>query len=334
MNQNSESDRATMNGKPVKWIDSPAIINFDSGFAPKLLCDGLTFSMGTGCVYSCEYCYVNALMLKNDIKHGIKEAHRDVVIRRRTPLDLMRKQLTIKSDDREKQRRAKLVIYSSPLVDVAANVELMYETFDAVKLILEHTNWDIRLLSKSPLLWNLAQKLESDLASLSPKQRVIYGFSTGTPDDDQAKAIESDVPIVSNRLKALYKLQDAGHRTFGMICPSLPVKDFEEFADTMRKKLRPEAMEHVWAEVINARGESFDRTRDGLKRAGFKWEAAELERVRGGDEWEQYARDTFVAEQVAFGTKKLRYLQYVNANNKAWWSKQAGAVLLGKAAHG
>ena len=35
-----------MNGKPVFLVPAKSIINFDSGFRHKLLCDGLTFTAG------------------------------------------------------------------------------------------------------------------------------------------------------------------------------------------------------------------------------------------------------------------------------------------------
>jgi hypothetical protein len=50
--------RTTMNGKPVYSVPAKAVINLDSGFKHKLLCDGPTFSTGSACAYSCAFCYV------------------------------------------------------------------------------------------------------------------------------------------------------------------------------------------------------------------------------------------------------------------------------------
>jgi hypothetical protein len=56
--------RTTMNGKHVYHVPAKSIINFDSGFGHKVLCDGLTFSTGSACAYSCTFCYVKALALE------------------------------------------------------------------------------------------------------------------------------------------------------------------------------------------------------------------------------------------------------------------------------
>ena len=52
------SERATMNMKPVFTVPTKTVINFKSHFYKKLLCDGLTFTAGNACVYSCAFCYV------------------------------------------------------------------------------------------------------------------------------------------------------------------------------------------------------------------------------------------------------------------------------------
>jgi hypothetical protein len=48
--------------------------------------------------------------------------------------------------------------------------------------------------------------------------------------------------------------------------------------------------------------------------------------------WEEYARATFLALSKVVPPDKLRFLQYVQEGQSAWWKKQAhnGAVLLGK----
>src|SRR5947207_15136130 len=90
--------RATMNKKPVYEVPSKSIINFDSGFAHKLLCDGPTFSTGSACAYSCAFCYVPDLMRKSSHLAGIRERHDEVVVRRRNALEILRSQLVAAKD--------------------------------------------------------------------------------------------------------------------------------------------------------------------------------------------------------------------------------------------
>jgi len=217
------------------------------------------------------------------------------------------------------------VIYSSPLVDIAANMELVRETVDACNTILELTHWQIRLLSKSNLLPQIAQRIAS-----SYHDRLIFGVSTGTLDDNLARSFEQGCPFPSKRIASLHWLQDHGFRTFGMICPSLPQKDYFEFAVQMHAAIRAEKCEHVWAEVINVRGDSMTRTVAGLRAGGFNDEADALEIVRDQSRWEIYARKTFRAHAEIYPSGKLRFLQYVNPKTRAWWAQECslGAILL------
>lgn len=335
LNTNATIERSTMNGKPVLWLEPKTVINFKSLFGPKLLCDGLTFSTGTACAYSCSFCYVPSMFARTPYitemlaKTGLK--FEDVTIRRKNPLGVARNQL-FTSKGAAKYKDDKRIIYSSPLVDVAANMDLVRETVEMAKLILENTGWTIRFLSKSNLLFRIADAL-SDY-----RDRVIYGVSTGTLNDDLATAFEEGTPRVSKRLQSLHWLQDNGFRTFGMICPSLPMRyeDYRLFAQAAADAIRVDRCEHVWAEVMNVRGESLTRTVRALDAAGFDFEAKLLGAVmRDSAEWEQYARDTFEAHAKVIPGEKLRFLQYVDKQNLEWWTERQsqGAVLLGKAAH-
>ena len=339
------TERATMNGKPVFSVPAKSVINFDSKFKEKLLCDGPTFSAGTACAYSCAFCYVPDMFRKQTPwlqKHGVEGRHEDIVVRREGAAQLMLEQLTDGLGfDKFKEPSDTRVIYASPAVDVAANMDLVRETAEMCKLILTLTHWQIRLLSKSNLLPKLAQLLQEWWLQRDnpltwphghPRDRIIYGVSTGTLDDGLAAAFEEGTPRVSKRIESLRWLQDNGYRTFGMICPSLPQHDYDQFAREMAAAIRWERCEHVWAEVINCRGESFTRTHEALKESGFSIEAMQFKDVSVNPmAWERYARATFAAHvNIYKGSGKLRFLQYVTKGTRDFWEKQAehGAVVL------
>lgn len=338
-----------MNGKPVFTVPTKTVINFDSRFDKKLLCDGITFTAGNACVYDCTFCYVEDMQRKAmgwHEKHGVQyppEGHSGVVIRIKDAVDVARKQILSKP---ESFRMAKKVIYSSPKVDVAGNMELVRETVEICKVILENTNWDIRLLSKSNLLPKVAQELwkwELGLghAFLSEgriplpqgvyKRRIIYGVSTGTLDDKLAAAFEIGTAKVSKRIESIHWLQDNGFRTFGMICPSLPKVDYLRFAKDMANELRVGRMEHVWAEVINLRGDNFVKTEKALRDAGYHFDANNINLVsRDADAWENYAQDTFRVMKAVIPPNKLRFLQYVTKETEPYWwaERENGTVIL------
>jgi hypothetical protein len=99
----------------------------------------------------------------------------------------------------------------------------------------------------------------------------------------------------------------------------------------MAAAIRVDRCEHVWAEVINVRGDSFERTRNCLAKAGYNAEASILKLVTDDkDAWEAYAMVTFEAHTKFIPPDKLRFLQYVTKQNAAYWESQVerGAVLL------
>ena len=174
-----------MNGKPVFVVPAKSVLNMDSGFKHKLLCDGPTFTAGSACGYSCTFCYVEDLMRKSPHLEGIEQPHNEIVIRRGGAIDALRKQLTRRGkpvflDDPKDNR----VVYASPLVDVAANPTLRDETIEACRVIMTMTHWHVRLLSKSTLLPSIAHALEKY------RDRLIFGVSSGTLDDELAGAFE------------------------------------------------------------------------------------------------------------------------------------------------
>jgi DNA repair photolyase len=332
--RNDLAGRATMNGKPVFTREAKSVINFESKFSHKLLCDGPTFSAGDACVYSCTFCYVGDLMRKlraTAVMEGIEGNHEDIVVRRARPAELVRQQLTDRYGvPKFKDPKDRRVIYSSPLVDCAGNMELVRETIEICSVILELTNWQIRLLSKSNLLPKVAEGLSDLRDEKDVKERMIFGVSTGTLDDGIAKAFEAGTPLVSKRIQSLHWLQDNGFRTYGMVCPSLPQHNYPAFAREAAAAIRADRCEHVWAEVINLRGESFTRTERALADAGFAENAYRLREVtEDRDLWERYARATFDAHARVL-RRKLRFLQYVTPTTKEWWERQKsrGAVVL------
>jgi DNA repair photolyase len=358
--------RKTMNGKPVFTVPAKSVINFTSGFGHKLLCDSLTFTAGSACAYSCTFCYVEDLMQKNPHWRAAQEANpgkgfSDVVIRRTDTVKAIRDSLTdrhgnprylapMPENRKEEDKRlyGPAVIYASPLVDVAANMELVNETVEICKTILLLTPWHIRLLSKSHLLPKIAQALDGGAIPCgceshqdfrqAARERIIYGVSTGTLDDKLAQAFEVGTALVSKRIASLHWLQDNGFRTYGMICPSLPMGSYGKFALDMADALRADKCEHIWGEVINARGDSFTRTYNAINEAGFTEQAVRFHEVsNNANAWEAYARATFEAHAWVYrgalgpdGKPKLRFLQYVTKATRQWWKDREpqGAILL------
>jgi DNA repair photolyase len=336
---------STINGKPVAWADT-RILNPTSGFEKKLLCSGPTFTAGTSCVFTCVYCYVPSMLEgKRFVRDVLKgRPFQSVVIRRENAAQRL-------AEDLRRRRKLKddpdCVIYGSPLVEVAPTVELADETVQVCLAILRETRWQIRLLSKSPLLTRVAMAIPVEF-----KSRVIYGLSTGTMDDCVAKAIEPDAPPPSKRLAALKELQEAGFRTFAMLCPVLPLGTTRDenraaagpFVERAKELIDFDLCEHIWAEPINEKGGTFDRVLAALQAAAQAILAApnrpetvklhqaieRIEAVKDDQVWEEYARSLFEALARSLPPGKLRFLQYTTKSTAAWWvaQKDRGAVPL------
>ena len=333
-----------MNGKPVVYREAKTVLNVKSwAFQEKLLCDGLIYNPGDACTYSCTFCYVCSLqrylappLIKaHNENTGQSLRFEDLVIRRKKAPELLRGQLLNRQGKRRYPNdQDNRVLFSSTTVDVAANMELLRETAEACNHILENTAWQIRLLSKSSLL----HKLVAD--GMIPEHyhhRLIFGFSTGTLDDQVATAIEKGTAKVSKRLESLHWLQDNNFRTYGMICPSLPQENYDQFSRDICAAIRVEKCEHVWAEAINLRGQSLTKTLLALHTSGLEAEAEQLSAVSGPGKktaWENYSRETFLAHRRHIPGRKRRYLQYIDESSAKWWGSRThqGAVLLGKIA--
>lgn len=336
------STRNVMNGKPVLARAAKTVLSDSSEFREKTLCDGPIYNPGDACAYSCTFCYVGSMqrylappvIQEHNTRTGQCLGFGDVVIRRENAIALLAGQLLTKGGNRRFKEGDKRVMFTSSTVDVAANMELLRETADACNLILEYSDLQIRLLSKSNLLHRL---IADNMIPERHHQRLIFGFSTGTLDDRVAGAIEIGTAKVSKRIESLHWLQDNGLRTFGMICPSLPQEDYARFSREVCEAIRVDRCEHVWAEPLNVRGESLSKTLAELRATGMDAEAGRLAAVSGaghGEAWEDYARRTFFAHARNIPAGKLRFLQYIDGKTAAWWSghRKHGAVLLGKTA--
>ena len=336
---------AHIGAKPVIFSDTP-LINRKSGFAKKELCDGLTFSPGTSCVFSCWYCYVDDLFGKKPfVQPALKEVNKsfqEVVIRR----SFTKEKLAAELKSCGKMTQQSLVIYASPFVDVAATLTLALETAEICLQILQNTAWTIRLLSKSSLIEIIADKIPAEF-----KTRVIFGLSTGTLNDVLARKVERYASPPSKRLQTLKRLQAKGFRTYAMLCPILPnANSREEFAgaasafvDEAKKHIDFEACEHIWAEPLNEKGGTFKKVEAGFTAAGrdtespddkkvFRQAARSLRLISTKPAWEEYARALFLALSEGLPAGKLRFLQYPIKSTLDWWSahRDQGAVLLVK----
>jgi DNA repair photolyase len=212
--------------------------------------------------------------------------------------------------------------------DPCATEEQADITTSAIKLIMESSDLQVRVLSKSVLIMNIASELEGF------RNRITYSLSTGTIRPEISACIEGNASPIEERIKTLKQLQDNGFRTYGMLCPILPSE--MDKLDILIDEINPKGCEYIWAEAINVRGKSLVATREQLIKCELTEDAEAIGNVMVDKKnWQNYSKELFLDLQSKMKKRgllqKFRFLQYVKnepAEFKKFFENQEGAVCL------
>jgi len=180
----------------------------------------------------------------------------------------------------------------------------------ALELLVEHTEFRIRILTKNAVVGN-RNWIEF---FTQHRDRFVVGLSTGTVDDEWAKRVEIGTSLPSARLRALRNLQDAGIATYAMLCPTFPDMLIDDKLDELIDAVRPQFIENFWAEPYNDR-KNWRVVRDSYPKdsEAYTW-LTEVYEQRSVEQWSRYATDLHLrirqrAEDEGW-LGKLRYLLY------------------------
>lgn len=179
-------------------------------------------------------------------------------------------------------------------------------TTGAIRLIMERSDLQVRVLSKSCLIMDVARAL------LPYKDRITYGISTGTEKPRISAAIEAGTSPISWRLQTLRRLQDEGFRTYGMLWPFVPFS----YLDDLVKAIRPKKCEMIWAEPFNPGMESLSDTCKKLDSCGIGSIADEIRAQCKPDAFREFSE--FCLRYLRNNLRrmnavsKLRFIQHVN----------------------
>lgn len=153
----------------------------------------------TGCSHQCRYCY--ASFMKRFSGHSEEWG---------TFLDVK----NYESDKLPKKLENKTILLSS-VTDPYQGCEITYHKSREILELLQNTEADIEILSKSDLMLK-------DLELLKSIKRLKVGISLCTLDDSFRKIIEPFAPSVQRRLNALKTLHENGISTYLFISPIFP----------------------------------------------------------------------------------------------------------------
>lgn len=296
------------------------------GFQKKQLAD-FACNIGNICQFGCTFCYVPSVVTKQKgVQNILKEGYGwDEISHYRTKENMLS---CVERDLKKIEPGDRRTVIFCTTCDPCATEEHADITISAIRLIMESSELQVRVLSKSTLILEIAKTL--DLY----RERIVYGLSTGTIRPAISASIEGNASPIRERLKILDLIQGVNIRTFGMLCPILPSE--MPYLDELIDAINVDKCEHVWAEALNVRGKSLVKTRDQLMNCGLEEDAKSLQQVMGNKaNWREYSKELFLkvrGELEKRGAEdKLRFLQYVTrqpAEFVNFFKSQKGALCL------
>jgi len=180
-----------------------------------------------------------------------------------------------------------------------------------LEAILNEPGWTVRILTK-----NSAVLRDVDLIDRH-RDRVVVGLSlTGLPDAQSAiSVLEPHASPITERIEALREAHQRGLRTYGMLCPLLPlIADDPGSVERLVELCLEVGAEEIFAEPVNARGPGLRRCEEALAAAGMTREAEAIGTIRHHAGWSGYTLRLLRTVQQAAATHncigRLRFLLY------------------------
>lgn len=328
-----------------KIVNVPSIrepITASPGFAKKLLSDfklDLAGLCGFGCVY-CSSNWGNYLRIN---RKKFAALAREQIGKPLTPFDDaalvyawpdVLEKLNHQLDKHDQSWGQGETLVFSMLTD-GFSPQLVKDgvTEKALRAVLDRTSFRIRILTKNACVGSAKwiRFIEQH------RQRFVVGLSIGTLDDKWAKRVEIGTPAPTARIRALQRLQDAGIPTYGMLCPVFPEALEGDHLERLVDAIRPDLVEHVWAEPFNDRV-NWKHVRKALDAgsAGYKW-LTDVYENRNTAIWSSYATEQYCRlrdkARVEGWLSKLRFLLYegdINEDDARRFSGLEGVLLQSK----
>jgi DNA repair photolyase len=305
-----------------KIVDVPSInrpIQASPGFAKKHLSDFKLDILGL-CGFGCRYCSSNEGNYLRIKRREFAEHTAHQLGSRMLPTDTPSlmfawPDVLVRLEEQLAKRRpdwgaGQTLVFSMLTDGFSPELVRRGTTESALRLVLERTSFRIRVLTKNA---TVGSKEWIKFFNAHPG-RFVVGLSTGTLDDDWARRIEIGTSSPTARLRALRNLQESDVPTYGMLCPVFPDLLERDALDSLISHIRPESVEHIWAEPYNDRN-NWATVRAGYKPGtfGYRWLTNVYE--QGNTKlWSGYATKLYSqlrrrAERDGW-LQKLRYLLY------------------------
>ncbi len=236
-----------------------------------------SYNVAIGCAHACRFCYVPEVstnrMASKLATVGVKDTDAewgDYVFPRqwdkkafvRSMQDAMG--IYPKDLNADGNRAVMLCTTTDPyqtLDKKELNEQMKFLVREALEFILEHSDLNVRILTRSPLA-----KRDFDLMKCFGK-RLLFGMSLPTLNNKLARIYEPNAPAPSQRLATLVDAKAAGLNVYVAVAPTYPECDAADMERTLRavKELDPVT---VFMEPINIRAENIARIETHAKELG------------------------------------------------------------------
>ena len=159
----------------------------------------------------------------------------------------------------------------------------------ALELILANSTLNVRILTRSPLA-----KRDFDLFKRFGN-RLVFGMSIPTLDDELRRVYEPHAPGVQARLNTLQAAADAGIPIYVAMAPTYPECDEADLRRTL-EAIRPLKPLTIFHEPINVRAENVERIARHARELGMQARMTP-EVFANASTWRRYAIDQLMAVQ-------------------------------------
>jgi len=328
-------------GEPFDFWHVPARIERNN-FKYKSL-SSWSFNIAVGCAHACRFCYVpSASAIKqgpNLAKYGVHDPDAEwgnySLLR---PWDeeaflasLRKAERTAPGELNPDGNRA--IIYcsttdpyqvfraSSPDKQKLLSAASQHMVRRSLELILRHSTLNVRILTRSPLA-----RRDFDLYK-EFGDRLLFGMSLPTLNNDLAKIYEPKAPAPSQRIETLQEARDAGLHVYVAMAPTYPECGEDDLRATLRAvaDLKPFTIFH---EPINIRADNVPRIEAHARSLGVPINTAVFD---GGAQWRKYAVAQLMAVQSLAGElgieERLHLWPDKALKSRAWLVKSRRAAL-------
>ena len=285
----------------VGMWSSPAVIA-PNNFVYKSLSDW-AFNVAVGCSHACRFCYVpSAATIKQGPKlaeYGVNDPDAEwgeYVLLRPWEEDKFLSSLRTAEDtprSRLKPDGNRAVMYCSttdpyqvihhqdPERQRMLGQHARHLVRRSLELIRDRSTLNVRILTRSPLA-----RQDFDLYK-SFGNRLMFGMSVPTLDNDLSKAYEPHSPAPTQRLATLKAAKDQGLNVFVAIAPLFPDCDDEDIRRTLQA-VKDLGVMTIFVEPINIRADNVERIAAIGRQYGKN---LKLDVFDSLERWREYAYD-------------------------------------------